>query len=89
MLDQDEHETDTKNRHSTNSSSEITNPLEMVKKTCQTLELLNPDVRDRIRPKLRCWAHMSYNNTKNMTASYSASGLMNPLEMVKKTNSSF
>ena len=31
MLGQDEHETDTKNRTSTNSASEFTNPLDMVK----------------------------------------------------------
>ena len=30
MLGQDEHETDTKNRTSTNSDSAITNPLQMV-----------------------------------------------------------
>ena len=32
MFDQDEHETDGKNRPLTNSDSELTNPLEMVKK---------------------------------------------------------
>ena len=32
MLGQDEHEIDRKNRTSTNSASELTNPLEMVKK---------------------------------------------------------
>ena len=32
FLSLDEHETDTKNRTSTNSASELTNPLEMVKK---------------------------------------------------------
>ena len=32
MLGQDEHEKDTKNWTSTNSASELTNPLEMVKK---------------------------------------------------------
>ena len=47
MLGQDEHETDTENRTSTNSASELTNPLEMVKKTIQTFESLNFDVRDR------------------------------------------
>ena len=45
MLGQDEHETDTKNRNSTNSASKLTNPLEMVNKTCQALESLNSDVR--------------------------------------------
>ena len=32
ILDIDEHETDTKNRTSTNSASDLMNPLEMVKK---------------------------------------------------------
>ena len=32
MLGQDEHETDAKNRSLINSASELTNPLEMVKK---------------------------------------------------------
>ena len=43
-----EHETDAKNRTLTNSASELTNSLEMVKKTCQSLEPLNYDVRSRI-----------------------------------------
>ena len=44
----EEHETDAKNRTLTNSGSELTNPLDMVKKTCQSLESLNYDVRARI-----------------------------------------
>ena len=48
ILVHDEHETDAKNRTLTNLASELTNPLEMVKKTCQTLESLNYDVRARI-----------------------------------------
>ena len=48
ILGQDEHETDAKNRSLTNSASELTNPLEMVKKTCQAFESLNSDVRARI-----------------------------------------
>ena len=47
MLGQDEHETATKNRTSMNPASELTNPLEMLKKTFQALESLNPDVRDK------------------------------------------
>ena len=47
MLGQDEYVTDTKNRTLTNSTSELTDPLEMVKKTCQALESLNYDVQDR------------------------------------------
>ena len=41
-------ETDSKNRTLTNSAFEFTNPLEMVKKTCQSLESLYYDVRARI-----------------------------------------
>ena len=52
MLGQDEHETDTKNRTSTNSVSELTNPLKMVKKTIQAFELLNSDVRARSKVKI-------------------------------------
>ena len=47
MLGQDEHETDTKTQTSKNSASKLTNPLEMVIKTCQDLESLNSDVRDK------------------------------------------
>ena len=47
ILGLDEHETYTKNWTSTNSGSELTYPLEMVKKTCQPLESLNSDVRAR------------------------------------------
>ena len=47
MLGQDEHETETKNRTTTNLASELTNTLAMLKKTCQALESLNSDVRDR------------------------------------------
>ena len=47
MLGQDEHQTDTKNQTSTNSISELTNPLEMVKKPLQAFVSLNSDVRAR------------------------------------------
>ena len=47
ILGLDEHETDAKKRISRNSASELTNPLEIVKKTCQALESLNYDVRAR------------------------------------------
>ena len=59
MLGQDEQETDTKNRTSTNSTSELTNPLEMVKKQ---FRLLNSSILMSelgIRPKLRFWDKMS------------------------------
>ena len=44
----DEDEKDAKNRTLTNLASELTKPLEMVKKTCQSLESLNSVFRDRI-----------------------------------------
>ena len=47
MLGQDEHETATENRTSTNSASKLTNPLEMVKDTSGFFESLNFDVRAR------------------------------------------
>ena len=47
ILGLDEHETDAKNRNSRNLASELTHPLEMVKKTSQALESLNYDVRAR------------------------------------------
>ena len=48
MFGQDEEETDTKNRASTNAASEHTNQLEMVKeKKIQAFELLNSNVRAR------------------------------------------
>ena len=47
MLGQAEHETDTKNRTSTNSASQLTNPLEMVNNTFQAFESFNFDVRSR------------------------------------------
>ena len=48
ILVPDKHETDAKNRTLTNSTSELTNPFEIVKKTCQSLESLNYDVRAMI-----------------------------------------
>ena len=47
MLGQDEHETDAKNRTSTNLASQLTNPLEILKKTFQAFESLNFEVRAR------------------------------------------
>ena len=47
ILGQDEHETDTKNRTSTNSASELTNLLELLKKPIQAFESLNADLRAR------------------------------------------
>ena len=48
ILVPDEHETDAKNRTLTNLAYELTNSLEMVKKTCMSLESLNYDIRARI-----------------------------------------
>ena len=45
MLGQDEHETDTEHQTLTNLASELTNPLEMVKKLIQAFQSLNSDVR--------------------------------------------
>ena len=56
MLGQDEHETDTKNRTSTNSASELTSPLEMVK---NQFRLFNSSILRfelGFRPKLLFWA---------------------------------
>ena len=47
ILGLDDHETDAKKRISRNSASELTKPLEIVKKTSQALESLNYDVRAR------------------------------------------
>ena len=46
ILGKGEHETDAKNRTSTNSASKH-KPHRNGKKTCQALESLNSDVRDR------------------------------------------
>ena len=64
MLGQDEQEIDAKNRSSTNSASELTNPLEMVKKPIQDFESLSSNVRARSEAqKLQFWAHMSSKQT--------------------------
>ena len=47
ILGPNEQETDAKNRTSRNLASELTNPLEIVKKTCETKESLNYDVGAR------------------------------------------
>ena len=53
MLGQDEHETDTTNQTLTNSASEFTSLLEMVKKPIQAFESLNSDVRARSQAKIK------------------------------------
>ena len=47
ILGEDEQETDAKNRTLTNSASELTNPLEMIKKTFHAFESISSDVRAR------------------------------------------
>ena len=59
MLGQDEHETDTKNRTSTNSASELTNPLKMAKKQFRLLNWSILMSELGVSSKLRFWAHMS------------------------------
>ena len=54
MLGQDEHETDTKNRTSTNSTSVLTNPLEMEK---NQFRLLN---RTILRSELGVWPKLQF-----------------------------
>ena len=84
MLGQDEHETDTKSRTSTNSASKLTNPLEMVKKICQALESPNYDVRARTYGQITMLGQDEQEtDTKNCTSTNSASELTNPLKMVK------
>ena len=81
----DEHETDAKNRTSRNSASELTNPIEMVKKTCQDLESLNYNVRARSSAQITILGLDELESVaKNQTSRNSASVLTNPLEMVKK-----
>ena len=81
----DEHETDAKNRTLTNSSYELTNPLEIVKKTCLSLESLNYDVRARIYAQITILGQDEHEtDAKNWTLTNLTSELTNPLEMVKK-----
>ena len=66
MLGQDEHETDTKNRTSTNSALELSNPLEMVK---NQFRLLNRSIlmsELRVRPKLRFLAQIGCKQTQKI-----------------------
>ena len=66
MLGQDEQETDTKNRTSTNSASKLTNPLEMIKKTIQAFESLNSDVRARSWALITMLGKMSIKRTRKI-----------------------
>ena len=86
MLGQDEHEIETKNRNSTNSAFELTNPLDMVKKTCQALESLNSDFRDRSQLEITMLGQDEHEiDTKNRTSTNSTSELTKPLKMLKKS----
>ena len=83
-------DTDAKIQAVRNSASELTNPLEMVKKTIQALEWLNSDVQDRSQVEITIFGQDDQEtDAKNRTSTNSASELTNPLEMVKKNNSSF
>ena len=66
MLGQDEHETDTKNQTSTNSTSELTNPLQMVKNQFMLLNLSILMFELGIRPKLPFCAQMSSKQTQKI-----------------------
>ena len=67
-----------------NSASELMNPLEMVKKTCQPFESLNSDVRDRSEVEITMLGQDEHEtDMKNRTSTNSTSELTNPLEMVK------
>ena len=59
IFSQDEKDTDGKNWAARNSASEVTKPLEMVKKTVQALESLIYDVRDRSSVEITMFAKMS------------------------------
>ena len=66
ILSHDEQETNAENRTSTNSASELMNPLEMVKKQFKLLNrsILMSELGDR--PKLRFWAKMSKKRTRKL-----------------------
>ena len=79
----DEQQIDAKNLNSMNSYSELTNPLEMLKKTCQSLESLNSDVWDRSEAQITILGlGLKEKDAKNETSKNSASELTNQLEMV-------
>ena len=66
MLRQDEQETDTKNRTSANSASELTKPLEMVKKQFKLWNRLIMMSELGVKPKLRFPAKMSKKRTRKI-----------------------
>ena len=75
---QDEKETDTKNRTSMNSASEVTDPLEMVKKTMEHFESLNSDVQARSSAQITILGQDEQEtDAKNRSLTNSASQLTN------------
>ena len=90
ILGQDKQETDAKNRTSTNSIYELSNPLEMVEKTFQAFESLNSDVQGRTLAQITILgSYEQEKDTKNRTSRNSAYELTNTLEMSKKTCQAF
>ena len=90
ILGLDEEDTNAKNWAARNSAFELTNPLEMVKKTIQTFESLNSDVRARSQAQITIWGLDELEtDAKNWISRNSASDLTNPLEMVKETCQAF
>ena len=90
MLGQDDHETDTKNRTLTNSNSELTNPLGMVKKRIQDFESLNSDIRVRSQAQITILGQDEREmDEENQTSTDLASQLTNPFEIVKKKFQAF
>ena len=90
MLGQDEQEIDTENQTSTNSDSEHTNWLEMVKKKLQAFESLNYDVRATSQAQITILGQDEQEtDAKSQTSTNLASQLTNPLEKVKKTIQAF
>ena len=75
----------------TNSDSELTNPLKMVKKKqIQAFESLNTDIRARIQGQITILGQDEHEtDAKNRTSTNLASQLTNPFEMVKKNISGF
>ena len=65
-MGQDEQETDAKNRTSTNSASELTNPLEMVKTQFRLLNRSFLMSQLGVMPKLRFRAQMSSKQTQKI-----------------------
>ena len=90
MLGQDEHETDTKNRTSKNSTSEVPKPLKMVKKPIQAFESLDFDVRARGYPQITIFDQDEHiTDAKNRISTNLASQVKNPILMVKNNMSGF